>query len=459
MIRTIMKHFRFSLLTRCLTFFSAKQMDEAILFNQLTQHFGTDPVSLPVLEQKYTAYERANVHLALAEISNSADSPPTLTGIVVPEDYHSVNLSKLSRPTSAKNYDEGPIEYVDERLPNNERLSCIKRGLYFFHFDSKPLVLLVSDKQYPMPGIIVEIMATTKEHAEQFANKLTKLIKYGKAFRGHTLSLERDCYGGVNIKFHNLPAIEREQVILPTGILDRIERHTVRFAENADRLTAAGRHLKRGILFHGPPGTGKTFSAMYLASRMPDRTVFLLTGAAMGSIETACKMARVLAPSTVILEDVDLIGTQRDRQMVDANALLFELLNQMDGLADDTDVLFILTTNRPDVLEPALASRPGRIDQAVEIPPPDKECRRRLFNLYSKGMLVEINELDQFLDKMDGVSAAFIKELLRKAALFAAIESDGELKVQDNHIELALAELLVAGGDLTQSLLGSGKTK
>jgi len=100
-----------------------------------------------------------------------------------------------------------------------------------------------------------------------------------------------------------------------------------------------------------------------------------------------------------------------------------------------------------------------RIDQAVEIPPPDKECRRRLFNLYSKGMLVEINELDQFLDKMDGVSAAFIKELLRKAAVFAAIESDGELKVQDNHIELALAELLVAGGDLTQSLLGSSKTK
>src|SRR5688572_12792394 len=66
---------------------------------------------------------------------------------------------------------------------------------------------------------------------------------------------------------------------------------------------------------------------------------------------------------------------------VGANALLFELLNQMDGLAEDADVLFVLTTNRPDVLEPALAARPGRIDQAIEIPLPDAECRRRLLEL------------------------------------------------------------------------------
>jgi ATP-dependent 26S proteasome regulatory subunit len=93
----------------------------------------------------------------------------------------------------------------------------------------------------------------------------------------------------------------------------------------------------------------------------------------MSSIETACRLARLLQPATVILEDVDLIGTQRDRQTVGANALLFELLNQMDGLADDADILFILTTNRPDIVEPALAARPGRVDQAIEIPLPDPD--------------------------------------------------------------------------------------
>jgi ATP-dependent 26S proteasome regulatory subunit len=167
----------------------------------------------------------------------------------------------------------------------------------------------------------------------------------------------------------------------------------------------------------------------------------------------------MLQPTTVVLEDVDLIGTERQHQSVGANALLFELLNQMDGLAEDTDILFVLTTNRPDILEPALASRPGRIDQAIEIPPPDLDCRRRLFELYARGMQVEVEDLDRFLTRTEGVSGAFIKELLRKAAVFAAAENGTDpLTVQDRHLEEALAELLVAGGALTQSLLGGRAT-
>src|SRR4029079_2655231 len=137
------------------------------------------------------------------------------------------------------------------------------------------------------------------------------------------------------------------------------------------------------------PGTGKTLSAMYLVAQMPGRTVLLLTGESVGPIETVCKRAPTLAPATVILEDVDLIGTERQHQSVGANALLFELLNQMDGLADDTDLLFVLTTNRPDILEPALAARPGRIDQAILVPPPDADCRRRLLELYGQGLSSE----------------------------------------------------------------------
>lgn len=195
---------------------------------------------------------------------------------------------------------------------------------------------------------------------------------------------------------------------------------------------------------------------MYLVAQMPGRTVMLLTGKAMGSIETACKLARLLAPATVILEDVDLIGTERGNQTVGANALLFELLNQMDGLADDSDVLFILTTNRPEILEPALASRPGRIDQAIQIPPPDADCRRRLFELYSRGMPVHLTNWNSLIERSAGVSAAFIRELLRKAAVFAAEEDcESALIVRDRHIEEALTELLVAGGALTQSLLGA----
>jgi ATP-dependent 26S proteasome regulatory subunit len=214
--------------------------------------------------------------------------------------------------------------------------------------------------------------------------------------------------------------------------------------------------LKRGILLFGPPGTGKTLTAMYLATQMTGRTVILLTGAGMGAIELACRLARMLEPSTVILEDVDLVGTQRERQTVDANALLFELLNQMDGLSEDVDVLFILTTNRADVLEPALAARPGRIDQAIEIPLPDDECRSRLLDLYSRGLRVELTDRNRMIQRLKGASGAFIRELFRKAALLAAEESgSSSLTVREEHLEDSLKELLVAGGTLTQSLLGA----
>jgi len=128
----------------------------------------------------------------------------------------------------------------------------------------------------------------------------------------------------------------------------------------------------------------------------------------------------------------------------------------MDGLADDADILFLLTTNRPDILEPALASRPGRIDQAIEMPLPDRTCRQRLFDLYGQGLTLHLERLPQLIDQTEGVSGAFIRELMRKAALFTADESD-DMIVEDRHIEEALRELVFDGGELTKRLLGASR--
>ena len=78
------------------------------------------------------------------------------------------------------------------------------------------------------------------------------------------------------------------------------------------RLLAAGRHLKRGLLLYGPPGTGKTLTAMYLVGRMPGRTVLILSGRSYGLVAPTCELARNLQPSTVILEDVDLVFHTRE---------------------------------------------------------------------------------------------------------------------------------------------------
>src|SRR6202043_3491616 len=111
----------------------------------------------------------------------------------------------------------------------------------------------------------------------------------------------------------------------------------------------------------------------------------------MGLLGEYMTLARLLQPSIVVLEDVDLIARQRsDMDSACQESLLNKLLNEMDGLKEEANILFVLTTNRPEALEAALSSRPGRVDQAIEFPLPDEDGREKLVHLYARG--IELGE-------------------------------------------------------------------
>src|SRR6516164_1077198 len=127
-------------------------------------------------------------------------------------------------------------------------------------------------------------------------------------------------------------------------------------------------------------------------------------------------LARLLQPTMVVIEDVDLIARDRDDMGPCEESMLNKLLNEMDGLKEDADILFVLTTNRPEDLEGALAGRPGRIDQAIEVPLPDETGRGKLVRLYGKGLPLDDVVIAEAVHRTEGVSAAFIKELMRRIA-------------------------------------------
>jgi hypothetical protein len=436
----------------------AEPPTDPIFVARLHEHFAADPAQLPIVSEQFAKSEHPNVHLALTEYLSAADRTAELLGLTSPNEHMGIKLAQLTQPDSNDwtRPKMGPVEYVNIVLNDDRMLACVQSGLYLICDGPQRLAVLLrgpSDHSFHSK-LTLEVMAPERRTAEAFLSALRLIMRQRNVYRGHVISLGIE-QGGMTVQFHRLPAIPRDSIILPQGIIDRIERQTVGFARLGAKLRAAGRHLKRGLLLYGSPGTGKTLTAMYLAGQMPDRTIILLTGRGIGLIEQSCVMARLLQPATVILEDVDLIAEERTRQGTGTNALLFELLNQMDGLADDADILFLLTTNRPEILEPALAARPGRIDQALEVPLPDRDCRRRLFALYSQGLAVRLQETERLLDQTEGVSAAFIRELMRKAALFAADEG-AQIVVEDRHIAEALHELVVEGGELTKRLLGAG---
>ena len=256
------------------------------------------------------------------------------------------------------------------------------------------------------------------------------------------------------MKVHRLHKVNREDVILPTKTLNLLDRNVGRFIAARDEIKALKFSAKKGLLFYGPPGTGKTHTIHYLASQLPDHTTLLITAEQVGLLGEYFRLARFLQPAMMIIEDVDLIARQRENmQSACEEVLLNKLLNEMDGLREDADVLFILTTNRPDQLEPALASRPGRIDQAIEFPLPDEDGRTKLVKLYSRGLEVPEHLMALIVRRTKGASPAFIKELMRRSAQFQ-IELGAGSVLKQEAVDGAIEEMVFTGGALNLKLLG-----
>ncbi len=168
-------------------------------------------------------------------------------------------------------------------------------------------------------------------------------------------------------------------------------------------------------------------------------------------------LARLLQPSLIVIEDVDLIARARENMnSVCEESLLNTLLNEMDGLRENSDILFVLTTNRPEQLESALAGRPGRVDQAIEIPLPDDDGRAKLVRLYGKGLNLESDLVHEAVRRTAGVSAAFVKELMRRTAQ-ASIGRNGGATITSADLSEALDDMLFTGGKLNISLLGGAQ--
>ena len=429
------------------------------LRGRLKNHFGVDLASLAILSQSFEKHEHPDVHFALENYVSQQGRSARLLGMIHQGIFGTISLSDLlvpENPRFGRIMKEGPVKLVRIAV-GDQVFSCVDSGVYLVNDGNDRLAILLQASQDRLgeAGLKVEVMTADKASAERLLVDLRNAMRRRSVFRGQVLSVaQRDPWKTLEVDFHRLPTISRESIILPHGLLERIERQTIEFGRHREQLRAARRHLKRGILLHGPPGTGKTLTAMYLVSALKDRTVLLLTVRGLGAIEKACSLARTLEPSVMLIEDIDLVAEERTRPGAACTTpLLFELLNEMDGLAEDMDVLFLLTTNRPDVLEPALAARPGRIDQAFEIPLPDAYCRRKLFELYSQGLKLQVSNLEPYIKRTKNAGGAFIRELLRKAALLAAGQ-DAEIVVEDQHLEEALHELVIHGQEVTKSLLG-----
>jgi cell division protease FtsH len=417
------------------------------------EHLGADPGELPIIGEEVHAWDQVNLQLALEALFAREGRSVKLLGIGGHQSRHmSLMLSELIGSAYVK---PASIEYENLPVGPGRSHPCMTRGLALLSTPEGPAAIFIHHAEQHRPGrsdLGVEVMTPVDTLAPKLLAELRELMREHNVFRGQIVSLESTMWGGTEVVFHDRPALEREDVILPENVLRDIERHTLLVGERAGALLAAGRHLKRGLLLYGPPGTGKTHTVRWITAELADTTVIVLSGGALGAVGPVCRLARELAPSLLVLEDVDLVAGERT-MTGHGGPLLFELLNELDGMADDADIAVVLTSNRPELLEPALAARPGRVDLAVEIPLPDADCRRRLFELYARGMTLELADRETVITRTNGVTASFFRELLRQA-LLEAVEHDSGV-VRDEHVMAGLERLLSTTNEMTRVLLGA----
>ncbi|MBD2096315.1 ATP-dependent metallopeptidase FtsH/Yme1/Tma family protein [Trichocoleus sp. FACHB-591] len=217
----------------------------------------------------------------------------------------------------------------------------------------------------------------------------------------------------------------------------------VDFLKNADRFTAVGAKIPKGVLLVGPPGTGKTLLARAVAgeagvpffSISGSEFVEMFVGVGASRVRDLFEQAKANAPCIVFIDEIDAVGRQRGAGLGGGNdereQTLNQLLTEMDGFEGNTGIIVIAATNRPDVLDAALL-RPGRFDRQVVVDRPDFAGRSEILRVHARGKtLAKDVDLDRIARRTPGFTGADLSNLLNEAAILAARRNLTEISMDE----------------------------
>ena len=235
----------------------------------------------------------------------------------------------------------------------------------------------------------------------------------------------------------------------------------VSYLHNPGKYREIGASMPKGILLVGPPGTGKTMLAKAVAgeSNVPffsisgSEFVEMFVGIGASKVRDLFRQAKEKAPCIVFIDEIDAIGKKRDGQIGgndEREQTLNQLLTEMDGFEDNTGVIILAATNRPESLDPAL-TRPGRFDRRVPVELPDLKGREAILRVHAKKIKLEQNvDFNKVARMASGASGAELANIVNEAALRAV--RDGRPYATEEDLEESI-ETVIAGYQKKNAIL------
>src|SRR5689334_3447499 len=240
------------------------------------------------------------------------------------------------------------------------------------------------------------------------------------------------------------------------------------FLQNPSRYQALGAKIPKGVLLYGPPGTGKTLLARAVAGEagVPFFTISgsdfveMFVGVGASRVRDLFEQAKANSPCIVFMDEIDAVGRHRGAGLGgghdEREQTLNQLLVEMDGFELKDNIILIAATNRPDILDPALL-RPGRFDRQIVVDRPDRNGRRKILEVHSKGKPLDPRiELDTLAAGTPGFTGADLANLVNEAALLAARR--GKKQVGQEELEEGIMRV-IAGPEKRTRLFSEEERK
>ena len=285
------------------------------------------------------------------------------------------------------------------------------------------------------------VIGTDRAQVEAF---FAALSRWNHEVRGEILVFTEGCFQKSRALFDAIQAARFDQLVLEGSFKEQIRDDFRQFLSSRALYEEAGVPWRRGALFIGPPGNGKTMCVKALVNDLGIPCLYIQSfdaqyGTPQRSIDAVFSRARKQAPCIMVLEDIDALLTEGSRSL---------FLNALDGFASNAGVITLATTNHPERLDPSIVERPSRFDRKYHFDLPGAETRARYVDAWNERLREPLRLRDegcaQLAEATDGFSFAYIQEVFVASTMQWMGRRDGKM------LEIALAQVELLREQMTR---------